>query len=188
MDWIEQIIIGTVLGGSSIIKPSKGNNCYLNMRSKNYNWILYKIKELQDYGSRYEVNKKDNAFIWRSDTNELFTKIYSMLYDENKKRIVSIEILDSLRDIGLAIWFGDRGEIIDGQISLDISNLDRYGYIIRQYFNEIGLSCVLVKNKNTITRIYFTEEATKKFLMIVGEKLPFFMVDKIKEVEDEARN
>ena len=37
------VLIGTILGGSSLAKPPRGKNYYLSMRSQNKQWLQYKI-------------------------------------------------------------------------------------------------------------------------------------------------
>jgi hypothetical protein len=50
------LIIGTILGGSSIIKPKKGKNCYLSMRDKDISWLKHKADQLCRLNSdRYEA-------------------------------------------------------------------------------------------------------------------------------------
>ena len=45
----KQILLGTILGGSSIIKPERGKNCYLAMRDYDQEWLSYKIELLKDF-------------------------------------------------------------------------------------------------------------------------------------------
>ena len=44
----KQTLYGTILGGSSIIKPDRGKNCYLAMRDNNKLWLDYKIEVLSE--------------------------------------------------------------------------------------------------------------------------------------------
>ena len=45
----KQVLYGTILGGSSLIKPEKGKNCYLAMRDNDRLWLSYKIESLQEF-------------------------------------------------------------------------------------------------------------------------------------------
>ena len=109
-DWQKQIIIGTVLGGSSIVKPAKGRNCYLFMRSKNKDWLIYKTTELEGFSSQRPFNLEGNTLRWHSNCYPIFNEFYELFY-KNGKKIVTMNILDRLRDIGLAIWYGDAGKL-----------------------------------------------------------------------------
>src|ERR1700677_3628118 len=99
-DWHKQLIIGTVLGGSSLVKPKKGRNCYLFMRSADNKWLNYKAQELDALASQRPFTQEGNTIRWHSNCYPIFTEYYEMFYLNNKK-CVSMQILDSLRDIGL---------------------------------------------------------------------------------------
>ena len=51
-----QILIGSVLGGSSLVKPPKGVNYYLSMRSNNDKWLMYKISEMPDFFTNCNIS------------------------------------------------------------------------------------------------------------------------------------
>lgn len=177
LDWINQIVIGTILGGSSLVKPKKGRNCYLIMRSSNRQWIDYKANELEKFGTK-EYSYTGKSIRWRSECSKFLTDIYNQLYVDNTK-IVSMNILDQLRDIGLAIWFIDKGYIKKGTFFLNVNFFDNQSQkTIENYFNEVNLSCTLFKHRKS-TRLKFTKESSKKFLMVIGEKLPEFVLNKI---------
>jgi len=61
-DWQEQIIIGTVLGGSSLTKPPKGKNYYLSMRSKEELWLRFKMGHLQSYYKEFDLQSYNGTF------------------------------------------------------------------------------------------------------------------------------
>jgi sugar O-acyltransferase (sialic acid O-acetyltransferase NeuD family) len=86
------LIIGTILGGSSIIKPQKGKNCYLSMRDKDLTWLKFKADQLKDLTSQSPLTiEKTNR--WHSVCYPIFNEFYKMFYD-GKDRIIKIDNLN----------------------------------------------------------------------------------------------
>lgn len=176
-DWQKQIIIGTVLGGSSIVKPAKGRNCYLVMRSSNHSWLNFKSQELKNLASQYPFTKEDPTLRWHSNCYPMFNDLHALFYVKNKKT-VTMEILDQLRDIGLAIWLGDAGKIHAGAVSINTHKFGKQdSTLISRYFNEVGIENVLTQKRGS-HRIKMTTKGTYKFLMITEQYLPDFMLKK----------
>ena len=113
----KNIVIGTILGGSSIVKPSKGKNCYLSMRSKNINWLRYKATELENLSTTKPIIvEKTNR--WHSICYPFFNKYRDLFYEENDRKLSS-DILDLLQAKSIAIWFGDCGKFKKNQLVLN---------------------------------------------------------------------
>lgn len=167
----KQIIHGTILGGSSIIRQKNGKNCYLSMRGRNQKWIECKAQELNFIAPPNPYcQEKNGYFRWHSKSSPLLTEWYNLFYKDDK-RTISMNILDELRDIGLAIWFLDCGKLKNKEIVL---NLDHFGNkeikIISQYFKEISLN-----NKIQKSNIKLNKEASEKFIKVIGIHIPEFM-------------
>lgn len=178
VDWQRQIVMGTVLGGSSLVKPSKGRNCYLFMRSKNRNWLCYKASELKQFSSQRPFTEEGNTLRWHSNCFPVFNEFRELFYSNNKK-IVNMEILDQLRDIGLSVWFGDSGKFKKGIVTINTHKFGEEGTdIITKYFNEVGINSKTVKERGNF-RTTFTKEGSEKFLLTIAHRLPDFMHDKI---------
>jgi hypothetical protein len=178
-DWHKQIIMGTVLGGSSLVKPKKGKNCYLFMRSADKKWLEYKAYELSTLASQRPFTKEGNTIRWHSNCYPIFTNYYELFYEKNKKT-VSMNILDSLRDIGLAIWYADCGKIHKGKITLNTNKFGEEGTnIVAKYFNEVGVGETNLVKERKYIRLEFTTESTNKFLLIVANRMPDFMHAKL---------
>ena len=174
-DWQKQIIIGTILGGSSVVKPTKGKNCYLFMRSKNRDWLNYKSQELNMFSSQQPFTEESNTLRWHSNCYPIFNEFREAFY-VNGSKIVNMEILNELRDIGLAIWYGDCGKIKKNKVILNTNNFGKKGTdIIAQYFNEVGVECSVLKERKNNYRLQMTEEGSVKFLSIIAHRLPNFM-------------
>ncbi len=174
-DWDRQIIIGTILGGSSLVKPKKGRNCYLFMRSANKEWLNYKAQELSSLSSQRPFTHEGNTLRWHSNCYPVFTEYYDLFY-ENGEKLVKMEILDSLRDIGLAIWYGDCGKLKRGKIIFNTNKFGESGTkTIIDYFHLAGIGETTLTKERKYIRLVFSEEATKKFLLVVANRLPDFM-------------
>lgn len=178
-DWHKQIIVGTVLGGSSLVKPKKGRNCYLFMRSAQKDWLKYKAQELDNLASQRPFTQEGNTLRWHSNCYPVFTEYYNMFYTSEKKT-VSMQILDSLRDIGLSVWYGDCGKIKNGIITFNTNKFGEEGTnIISQYFSEAGIGETKVVRERKYIRLMFTPEASERFLLIVANRIPDFMHEKL---------
>lgn len=165
-DWQRQVIIGTLLGTSAIYKAPKARNAMLIMRGHDQKWIQCKAQEIEEFTSEnpyttYE-RKGNPYYAWHSKCSPLFNHFQDMFYQENKK-IVTMEILNELRDIGMAVWFVDCGEVRDNRVIIPGNE------IISQYFSEIG-----IENEMKDKEIILTEEATNKFIYIVAPNIPEF--------------
>ncbi len=174
-DWQRQIIIGTILGGSSLVKPKRGRNCYLFMRSSDKAWLNYKATELGALASQRPFTNESNTLRWHSNCYPIFTEYYQIFYGSGKKE-VKMENLDYLRDIGLAIWYGDCGKLKWSKIILNTSRFGEEGNeIICNYLKEAGIGESEVVKERKCLRIVLSETATQKFLGVVAHRLPDFM-------------
>ena len=116
----KQVLYGTILGGSSIVKPAKGKNCYLAMRDSNESWLQYKIEYLKDF-FKIDVNtiKKDkNTFRCYSVAYPVFNEIYDLFYEKNSKILIP-NILECLTDEAWMVWFIDAGRKSKRSQSID---------------------------------------------------------------------
>jgi len=171
--------MGTVLGGSSIVKPAKGKNCYLFMRSKNKEWLIYKTDELTGLSSQRPFNVEGNTLRWHSSCYPIFNEFYDLFY-KNKKKNVTMQILDKLRDIGLATWYGDVGKLKKNKITLNTHKFGLKGTkIIAQFLTEVGIGESEITKERNSYRLVLPEQTTNKFLPIIADRLPEFMYNKI---------
>lgn len=171
-DWQRQIITGTVLGGSSIIRPKNGNNCYLSMRSKNKKWLQCKAQELEQFVPPNPIYLENNKYFrWHFACSPLFNEFYELFYKDGKKH-VKIEILDSLKAIGLMVWFIDAGMIKDNKALISVKTFAKEDIkTINKYFSLLGMTSKVVK-----TKIELDEKSTNKFLYIIGDLIPRFLI------------
>lgn len=175
----KEIIVGTILGGSSIVRPSKGKNCYLSMRSNDAKWLEYKADVLKPFASEapYTLPKTGNTYRWHSMCFPIFNEYRKSFYSNNK-RTLNIELLYPLRDWGLATWFVDCGRFVRKQIVMNTNIWGQEGSkIIIAYFQELGYDVCMKLDRGGI-RIVLDEKSSKHFLKIIVAQLPVFVARK----------
>jgi hypothetical protein len=176
----KQILIGTVLGGSSLLKPPKGHHYYLAMRSKNDLWLSYKMEELMPLFKNTTAYKYGSTYRCYSGCCQELSDLRKQLFIANKRR-VSLELFDELRlkDIGLAIWFLESGGKTGRNRKNAYLNTTIYGKkgseTIRDYFNLIECNCSVNKNKNR-RRVVFSIKGTENLFKITAHCFPIFML------------
>lgn len=173
----KQIIYGTILGGSSIISPSKGINCYLAMRDKNKKWLEYKVDALQPlFSDKPGVIKKDKStYRSYSVSYPVFKDIRDIFYDKNNKKVVKKSILDSLTDQAWSTWFIDAGRKSKFKCYLRTNVFgDKGTGVICEYFNSLNCDCYarLTRGRHEIV---FTNTGSSEFFNIIKNKIPDFI-------------
>ena len=173
-----EIIISTILGGSSIVKPAKGKNCYLSMRSKNNLWLEYKGRELQILASPAPFTI-ESTFRWHSLCYPLFAEFQEMFYRKGERRLDG-KILDPLRDVGLAIWFGDCGHYLKGHVTLNTHIWGESGSkVIKKYFQCLGYKPEITKERGCF-RVRLDKASSETYLRLIVPQLPAFIVQEIR--------
>jgi hypothetical protein len=176
----DQILLGTILGGSSLLKPPKGINYYLSMRSRNQKWLEYKIQEME---SLFEIGPRwrNNTFRCNSRCDSVLTELHQNMYIENK-RMVTMEIIDPIRDIGLAVWYLDGGGKTGRNKKNAYINTTKFGEdgtaVVKQYFDEVDMPCN-VNRQGERLRVLFTVNGTEELFKTIEPCVPLFMIDRI---------
>jgi len=169
-----QIIKGTILGGSSIVKPLGGKNCYLSMRTKNDKWLEYKGSELFDFSSQapFTIEKTNR---WHSLCYPVFYTLRDKFY-EGKKRKLTIDALDNLRlkDVAFMIWFGDAGTYKKGIVTFNTNIWGKKGTEnISEYFSTLNYDSVVFKERKSY-RVKLDEGSSLALMTMIGPFLPHF--------------
>jgi len=177
-DWQKQVIMGTILGGSSVIKPKGGRNAYLSMRGKDPYWLEYKSHELKNLASPtpFLLENDQKYFRWHSLCYPEFNDYRTLFYQDGKK-VVSMEALNQLRDIGLAIWFLDAGRLDEGKVIFNTQVFKEEGTkTICKYFNEISIAAeTFVTAEPPRFRVIIKKESKEKFFKVIKARVPSFM-------------
>jgi hypothetical protein len=181
LNFQHQVLIGTILGGSSLVKPPKGKNYYLSMRSKNEKWLRYKMAELHTYYEGKDLHQYGNTYRANSMCSPHLTELQSELYQGNGRQI-EMRTLDLLRDIALAIWYLDGGgKTGRGRKNayLNTTKLGEEGTeVALKYFNEIGVPCRINHDGNRL-KLLFTVDGTQTFFKIIAHRFPQFMYSRL---------
>lgn len=174
-------MIGTILGGSSLVKPPKGVNYYLSMRSQNEMWLKYKVAEMSDYFKDTNLRKYGSTFRCNSACMEELTEMKEMLYEGNRRKI-KMDILDRMTDTGLAVWYLDSGSKTGRGKKNAYINTTKFGEdgtkIILQYFNEVGMECN-INHDGTRLKVLFTVDGTVNLLKTIAHRFPTFMYHRV---------
>jgi len=176
-----QVLIGTVLGGSSLLKPPKGINYYLSMRGQDKNWILYKMSEMSDIFKDLKFHKYGTTYRCNSSCNSMVTEIYYKLYKDGKRKI-NMEILNVLTDASIAMWFLDSGSKTGRNNKNAYINTTKFGEdgsnIIKQYFCEIGMKCN-INHDGIRLKVLFSVEGTEMLFKTIAHRFPLFMCHRL---------
>lgn len=169
----KDIIKGTVLGGSSIIKPTGGKNCYLSMRSKDGQWLDFKSYELRGLSSQEPVTiEKTNR--WHSLCYPIFNDIRILFWDK-KERKISDEALEKLTFISYLIWFGDVGTYKNGIVTLNTHIWGEEGTEkIVKHFDTVGYDSVIFLERKNF-RVKLSKDSSYNFMRSISPFFPHFM-------------
>lgn len=171
-----QILYGTIIGGSSIVNPTYGRNCYLAMRDSDLNWLSYKINELQDMFKMDSntVKKDKNTYRCYSIAYPCFNSIYRKFYKDGKK-IITKEILESLNDLAWMVWYVDSGRKSKRKVYLRTQKFGEEGtQIIADYFNSLDCTCSIKKQKERF-EIVFDNKGAQEYLKTFAHRIPNFL-------------
>lgn len=176
--------MGTILGGSSIVKPLKGKNCYLFMRSCNKIWLTYKAIELNDFASRNPFTKETSTNRWHSSCWPIFNNFREMFYKGGHK-VITAESLDPLKDIGLAIWYGDNGRLEKDMVVLNTHSFGlKSSNTVVDYLQSCGIESEIWMQKDKY-RVRLSADGTLKFLKTIAHRMPTFMHHKFSSSQAE---
>ncbi len=171
--WQHQIICGTLLGSGYI---SRTFPIYLGIsESHNHKWLLFKGLELKNLQAKTPISRSGNVLKWRAHSDDIWSEYKSKFYIDNEK-IVDMDIMNGLRDIALAVWFGDKGFWYSTRrVGLRTTAFGESNKVFYQFFNEVGMSCDMKKDSHGAFRIVFDRSGTKDFLQTIAHRLPDFM-------------
>lgn len=175
-----QVLYGTILGGSSVVRPDRGRNCYLAMRESNQLWLSYKVEQLRDFFKMdgYTIKKDKNTYRCYSAAYPLFNDIYDLFYEDGQKKI-STEILDGLNDVAWMVWFLDAGRKTKRKAYLRTHKFGEEGSkIIQAYFNSLDCACELTQKRGRYELVFPTKGAVQLLKTII-HRVPKFMLHRL---------
>jgi len=167
------IIKGAILGGSSLVRPKKGKNIYLSMRSKDLEWLQWKASELESLSTKGNITN-DGTYRWHSMCYPIFSELRTTFYDKDDKRRLLSETLDMLQDVAISVWFADAAKVKNKKIILNTHIWGEEGSKkIVKYFKAIDIEANL-KITSRGTKINFEIENAYKIYNLVTSQLPPF--------------
>ena len=182
-----QVVLGTMLGGSSCVRYGRAKHHLISMRGKDDIWLTYKSQELRRFGSETPITCEDNGYLrWHSFSVPCFDEVRAMFYDGSGRRI-DPGVWDELRDIAWAIWLGDCGEVAEDGIKLRVGVHGAAANDCQGYFRELGMECDLI-GKGRAARLVFGVPASYRFLGICGHQIPRFMANRYTKALGESQN
>lgn len=179
-DWQRQIVSATLLGNGYLIAPKKATNFYLSIsENKDKNWLLYKAEELACITANNPFDETESVWKWRSKSTSLLSE-FACHYHNNRK-VISKDTLELLRDIGIAVWFGDKGYWQSKKkIGLRTSYYGDQNELIHYYFNSVDIECSIVNVAPNRPNIVFSEEGSNQIFKMIEPCLPPFMSYRLK--------
>ncbi len=175
----KQLILGTLLGTSSIIKPKAGKNAYLQLRQKksgDVNWLRCKAEELSNMARPHPFVDDKDSWHWASVANPILNDYLELCY-KNGNKTVTWEWLNPLRDRGHAAWFLDKGAYENKLVVLNTSCFGEKGNkIIQEYLNLCGYECEVNINRK-VRKIIFTNESSERYLKLILPCFPKYLLD-----------
>lgn len=173
----KQFLYGTILGGSSIIRPERGKNCYLAMRDSDSVWLSYKIEVLKDFFKidQNTIKKDKNTYRCYSVAYPVFNDACDLFYQDEKK-VVTREMLEILTDEAWMVWFVDAGRKSKRKAYLRTHKFGEEGTkIISDYFNSLECSCDIHMCRDRY-EIVFDNKGAYELLSIIAPKIPNFLI------------
>lgn len=164
-----QIILGTLLGTSSVIYPAKSKNPHLLMRSnkKNPIWIRCKAFELKKLSRPKSFMEDHYSYRWNSISTELLLPYYDIFY-KNKNKQITLNLLESLKPLSICCWFLDKGFVNDTECGFKLFEEKKSLKNILKYFNLLDMP--LIKKENYY--IFSTEKNVSSFFKIIKNHIP----------------
>lgn len=173
----KDIVKGTVLGGSTIVKPTGGKNCYLSMRCKDGSWLDYKAYELRGLSSQEPVTiEKTNR--WHSLCYPIFNEIRKSFWD-GKERKIQDEMFPTLSFLSHMVWFGDVGTYKNGIVTFNTHIWGEEGTNqILNHFKTITYAAEIFMERKKF-RVKFDTESSYRFIKSISPLMPRFMAERL---------
>jgi hypothetical protein len=132
--------------------------------------MISKLNHLEEFSRKTAYYYKGNIVGWRSICSPIWMEFKKLCY-KDKIKTITMEWLDQLRAIGLAVWYGDSGCLVGHHKKNACLRTQSFGKtgneIIAEYFNGVGLPCNINKSKKSYI-IVFSVKGTHSFLKLVA--------------------
>lgn len=182
-----QVLKGSLLGDAWIQKfPNRPNSYGINFQQSEYNYTKWKAEmcgipyTLSKY-KRFDKRTKKIYYsysVYLRLNKKYKRKLYESFYTPKKE--VSVEILDSLSPLAIAIWYMDDGNLYYNgnnchlSLAIDGFNAKSKDNIIAYFKNNYSINFKKSKESIRITSV----RETKLFMNIVEKYIPKCMARK----------
>lgn len=171
----KQVVLGSLLGTSSLVFPKRGKHGYLQMRETKSDgrWLLCKAEEVKKLARRTPFVEDTHSIRWVSVASPIWEEFREICYVNGRKE-VAMPWLDLLTDFGWAVWYMDKGMYFRNRIYLRVGRLGvNAAKIVSEYFRSLDIDCkTLARN-----RVVMTEASSKEFIRMIGPCLPKYVID-----------
>lgn len=161
--------------------PPKGKNYYLSMRNKNSDWLKYKMQLMPNYFPTQTLHQYGITYRCNSRCCPELTELHQIMYHDGG-RVINMEILDSLKDIALAIWYLDGGSRTGRDKKNAYINTTKFGpkgtELICRFFNEVDLECNINHDGERL-KVLFSVQGTRSLFHVIAHHFPKFMEDRL---------
>lgn len=171
-----QAIIGTVLGGSSIVTPKAGKNSYLSMRGRDGKWLEYKANECLNVFASNKPFTIEKTNRWHSLCYPVFSEIRDLFYEDSQRKL-TLESLEKskLSDFGISIWVGDAGKMHGDKLVINTHIWDRNGTLVmKEFLKLIDINAEVLLERGRF-RLAFSGKDKVKLLAYAMSNFPPFM-------------
>jgi len=174
---VEQVLLGSLLGDGSLEKSNVNPRYieahalpqreYLEWKNTFFNGN-YCIREMKSHGKT-----RPYAYL-RTHVDPSLLPYYRLVYP-NGKKTVTMELLDRLEQLGMAIWYCDDGTFHyrDNTITLSTNCFSYEEYkIIKKWFDRRwGINVNIFRHKDSyVTNL--SPQYTREFLMLIKPVFP----------------
>jgi uncharacterized protein YjbJ (UPF0337 family) len=160
----EQVLLGTLLGDSSIDKS--GRLTYAHGLPQEYygDWKAQVFSEIIQRKYTREGGFGTECKFYRFFKTIELLKLRDTMYPQGKK-VVTYEYLCKLNFLGLAVWFMDDGHRSKNSITFNTQGFDDESVdIIVKFFNDNGFNAKKKLDKNKQPIVVFDVKSSVKFL------------------------
>lgn len=202
------VLVGSVLGDANLHINSNAKNAYLKFvhGPKQLEYLHWKAAHFSEFFNTmvpyHWDNKWGRSYQLRTRSAGVFTKYHSLFYSRPRlecaagifpKRITP-EILDSVDDIALAVWYGDDGslnvekkESYRNSMTLALGGLSRPEYsLIAEWFRSFVPVVRIKETRSNCVVLKFGAEGSEVLASRIHKHLPLCMAYKIKGVKVEV--
>lgn len=198
MDFSErqkQIVFGTLLG-DGYLRPTNGNagNCSYALAlchgEKQLDYLKWKFSEFENFVTTKEFRINNRQFHGNAPTYAFSTVSHPFLNDahricycNNGKKDISIQWLEQLTPLSIAVWYMDDGSLNKRYhtVVLCTNSFSHTGQLLAvEYFKErYNIGAVLETRRNQQTVIRINASQSRKFMDLISPHVPSCMSYKL---------